>query len=198
MSGVEGPLSSSGITCASGLRSCGTASRRCTSFFSQQAASTISRHGPVDEIPIYWYRIPCGDIKRSQQDCILNRHNDINMAVPPNEQLDNPRTQRGAPIHSVASRRIVSIEHPAVIKNFTRGFKSLGGEAQIKHVSGSNSEDANSISCNGRSLSITSATPGSAASKMDCQSPWSASPCGPMTLWPRGFHPPESRPEMYW
>lgn len=54
------------------------------------------------------------------------------MAVPSNEQ---PGVELSAPVHRVASRRVVSIEHPAIIKNFERGFKSLGGEAQIKHVS---------------------------------------------------------------
>lgn len=58
------------------------------------------------------------------------------MAIQQDEPPHGARVQRGAPIHTVAPRRIVSIEHPAVVKNFGRGFKSLGGEAQLKHVSG--------------------------------------------------------------
>lgn len=40
-----------------------------------------------------------------------------------------------APTYTVPVERIVSIEHPCIIKNFDKGFKSLGGEAQVKHVS---------------------------------------------------------------
>ncbi|KAK5134773.1 hypothetical protein LTR08_006148 [Meristemomyces frigidus] len=39
-----------------------------------------------------------------------------------------------APVHSVPSEMIVSIEHPCVIRNFDNGFKSLGGEPQLKHI----------------------------------------------------------------
>lgn len=40
-----------------------------------------------------------------------------------------------APTHHVPQERIVSIEHPCIVKNFDNGLKSLGGEPQIKHVS---------------------------------------------------------------
>jgi general transcription factor 3C polypeptide 5 (transcription factor C subunit 1) len=40
-----------------------------------------------------------------------------------------------APFMSVPSGRLVSIEHPCIVRNFDNAFKSLGGEAQIKHVS---------------------------------------------------------------
>ncbi|KAK3057628.1 tau 95 subunit of transcription factor TFIIIC [Extremus antarcticus] len=39
-----------------------------------------------------------------------------------------------APNISVPPSQIVSIEHPCIIKNFQNGFKSLGGEQQLKHV----------------------------------------------------------------
>ncbi|KAK3679898.1 tau 95 subunit of transcription factor TFIIIC [Recurvomyces mirabilis] len=39
-----------------------------------------------------------------------------------------------APTYTVPLQRIVSIEHPCIIKNLEKGVKSLGGEAQIKHV----------------------------------------------------------------
>jgi hypothetical protein len=40
-----------------------------------------------------------------------------------------------APSYDVPQERIVSIEHPCIVKNFSNGFKSLGGEQQLKHVS---------------------------------------------------------------
>jgi len=40
-----------------------------------------------------------------------------------------------APIYDVPDQRVVSIEHPCIVKNLDRGLKSLGGEAQIQHVS---------------------------------------------------------------
>lgn len=105
-------------------------------------------------------------------------HNNNDMAIPSDELHGD---QQGAFIHNVASRRVVSIEHPAIVKNFERGLKSLGGEAQIKHVS-ERFSDANSISCSGRFLNITWAIRSSAASKMDCQNLWLAYHYGPMTL----------------
>jgi len=44
------------------------------------------------------------------------------------------RERPTAPFYSVPEERIVSIEHPCIVKNFDNGFKSLGGEAQIKQV----------------------------------------------------------------
>ena len=40
-----------------------------------------------------------------------------------------------APSYDVPHERIVSIEHPCIVKNFSNGFQSLGGEHQLKHVS---------------------------------------------------------------
>lgn len=40
-----------------------------------------------------------------------------------------------APIHRVPATRIVTVEHPSIVRNFEKGLKSLGGEAQLKHVS---------------------------------------------------------------
>jgi len=36
--------------------------------------------------------------------------------------------------HTVPELRIVSVEHPCIVKNFDKGFKSLGGEQHLKHV----------------------------------------------------------------
>lgn len=40
-----------------------------------------------------------------------------------------------AELHGVPGPRIVALEHPGIIRNFDNGLKSLGGEAQLKHVS---------------------------------------------------------------
>lgn len=40
-----------------------------------------------------------------------------------------------APIYTVPQERVVSIEHPCIVRNFDNGIKSLGGEPQMKHVS---------------------------------------------------------------
>ena len=37
--------------------------------------------------------------------------------------------------YTVPRRRIVSIEHPCIVKNLDNGLKSLGGEPQLKDVS---------------------------------------------------------------
>ena len=41
----------------------------------------------------------------------------------------------GALTCSVPEERIVSVEHQCIVKNFSNGFKSLGGEHQLKRVS---------------------------------------------------------------
>lgn len=41
-----------------------------------------------------------------------------------------------APFYTVPQERVVSIEHPCIVRNFDNGVKSLGGEPQMKHVSG--------------------------------------------------------------
>ena len=49
-----------------------------------------------------------------------------------------PASRRGnesASSYDVPEERIVSIEHPCIVKNFSNAFKSLGGEQQLKHVS---------------------------------------------------------------
>ena len=40
-----------------------------------------------------------------------------------------------APFYHVPEALIVSIEHPCIIKDFDRGWSSLGGEHHVKHVS---------------------------------------------------------------
>jgi general transcription factor 3C polypeptide 5 (transcription factor C subunit 1) len=50
--------------------------------------------------------------------------------------MSAPATNSGsAPSYDVPQERIVSIEHPCIVKNFNNGFQSLGGEHQLKHVS---------------------------------------------------------------
>jgi len=40
-----------------------------------------------------------------------------------------------APSFTVPDERIVSVEHPCIVKKFEKGFKSLGNEPHLKHVS---------------------------------------------------------------
>lgn len=47
----------------------------------------------------------------------------------------DPPASSTAPIYTVPSERVVSIEHPCIVRNFDNGLKSLGGEPQLKHVS---------------------------------------------------------------
>ncbi|PIA91825.1 Transcription factor tau subunit sfc1 [Cercospora beticola] len=49
------------------------------------------------------------------------------------ESSDAP-SRAVAPIYHVPPQRIVAVEHPCIVHNFDKGFKSLGGEAQLKHV----------------------------------------------------------------
>ncbi|KAI5365495.1 putative transcription factor IIIC subunit 5, HTH domain-containing protein [Septoria linicola] len=46
----------------------------------------------------------------------------------------SPPSRSIAPKYPVPAARIVVVEHPCIVKNFDTGFKSLGGEAQLKHV----------------------------------------------------------------
>ena len=48
------------------------------------------------------------------------------------EAADSPTSR----FYIVPGERVVSIEHPCIVKNFDNGVKSLGGEPQMKHVSG--------------------------------------------------------------
>lgn len=43
--------------------------------------------------------------------------------------------ERIAQVHGVPGPRIVALEHPGIIRTLDNGLKSLGGEAQLKHVS---------------------------------------------------------------
>lgn len=40
-----------------------------------------------------------------------------------------------APTYNVSDQRIMSVEHPCIVKNFDNGFKSLGGEPQLEQAS---------------------------------------------------------------
>ncbi|KAK4622268.1 Transcription factor tau subunit sfc1 [Fulvia fulva] len=55
------------------------------------------------------------------------------MAIATTTNMARPRDQP-TPVHSIPATRVVSIEHPGLVRNFDTGFKSLGGEAQLKHV----------------------------------------------------------------
>ena len=48
------------------------------------------------------------------------------------EAADSPTSR----FYIVPQERVVSIEHPCIVRNFDNGVKSLGGEPQMKHVSG--------------------------------------------------------------
>ena len=48
------------------------------------------------------------------------------------EAADSPTSR----FYVVPQERVVSIEHPCIVRNFDNGVKSLGGEPQMKHVSG--------------------------------------------------------------
>ncbi len=52
---------------------------------------------------------------------------------PDNMEASDSPTSR---FYVVPSERVVSIEHPCIVRNFDNGVKSLGGEPQMKHVSG--------------------------------------------------------------
>lgn len=49
--------------------------------------------------------------------------------------IDEPARSGTAPSYDVPQHRVVSIEHPCIVNNFDNGFKSLGYEHQLKHVS---------------------------------------------------------------
>nr|POE87296.1 transcription factor tau subunit sfc1 [Quercus suber] len=48
-------------------------------------------------------------------------------------ELHGPRPAP-TPVYEIPSGRVVSIEHPCIVKNFELGLKSLGGEAQLVDV----------------------------------------------------------------
>ena len=52
---------------------------------------------------------------------------------PDNMEASDSPTSR---FYVVPSERVVSIEHPCIVRNFDNGVKSLGGEPQMKHASG--------------------------------------------------------------
>ncbi|OQE35480.1 hypothetical protein PENCOP_c013G06099 [Penicillium coprophilum] len=48
--------------------------------------------------------------------------------------MDEQRASRTAPFYAVPSRRLVSVEHPAVIRNVDRAIETLQGDAGIKSI----------------------------------------------------------------
>ena len=64
---------------------------------------------------------------------ILSRSNMPGVIVQPDsmEATDSPTSR----FYVVPQERVVSIEHPCIVRNFDNGVKSLGGEPQMKHVS---------------------------------------------------------------
>lgn len=53
-------------------------------------------------------------------------------------QSNDTDEQRGETVDllQIPSQRIVSIEHPCIIRDIDKGVKSLGGETQVRNVSG--------------------------------------------------------------
>lgn len=68
--------------------------------------------------------------KRTARDASINHFQNIYILCVFDIMAD-----RIAEVHGVPGPRIVALEHPGIIKNFDNGLKSLGGEAQLKHVS---------------------------------------------------------------
>lgn len=63
------------------------------------------------------------------------------MTIPMAEEPDSPESagdssqqDRRAPSYTVPRERIVSLDHPCIVKNVDNGIKSLGGEHQLKMV----------------------------------------------------------------
>ena len=56
------------------------------------------------------------------------------VADAPTISGDDASSSARATTYNVPQQRIVSIEHPCIVKNFNNGFRSLGREQQIKHV----------------------------------------------------------------
>lgn len=64
------------------------------------------------------------------------RHVNVETCISmPSATADTPTRAGSAPSYSVPQERVVSIEHPCIVRNFDNGFKSLGGEHQLKDVS---------------------------------------------------------------
>ncbi len=49
-------------------------------------------------------------------------------------QVPRPDLQGQAPWHAIPTERLISIEHPCIIKNVNNGIKSLGGEYRLAQV----------------------------------------------------------------
>lgn len=49
--------------------------------------------------------------------------------------METHRDSRTAPFHAVPPRRLVSVEHPAVVRNLNRAMDTLQGNAGIEKVS---------------------------------------------------------------
>lgn len=39
-----------------------------------------------------------------------------------------------APVLEVPDKRVVSVEHPCIVRNLDKALKSMGGEPRMKHV----------------------------------------------------------------
>lgn len=48
--------------------------------------------------------------------------------------MDDQRGARTAPFYAVPSRRLVSVEHPAVVRNVDKAIETLQGDSGIKIV----------------------------------------------------------------
>jgi general transcription factor 3C polypeptide 5 (transcription factor C subunit 1) len=48
--------------------------------------------------------------------------------------MDDQQKLRTAPIYSIPSRLLVSVEHPAVVRNVDKAIETLNGDTGIKSV----------------------------------------------------------------
>lgn len=48
--------------------------------------------------------------------------------------MDGTREARTAPFHAIPPRRLISVEHPALIRNLDKAIDTLQGDTGIKKV----------------------------------------------------------------
>ncbi|CAG8124332.1 unnamed protein product [Penicillium salamii] len=63
------------------------------------------------------------------------------MSGSPPHIMDDRRNPRTAPSYAVPSRQLVSVEHPALVRNFDKAIETLQGDAGIKSILDPEKED---------------------------------------------------------
>ncbi|CAG8314966.1 unnamed protein product [Penicillium salamii] len=63
------------------------------------------------------------------------------MSGSPPHIMDDRRNPRTAPFYAVPSRQLVSVEHPALVRNFDKAIETLQGDAGIKSILDLDKED---------------------------------------------------------